>query len=90
MDNHIRNAKLILKNNGKSFYWAGKFLPSTYINRASELYQFCRILDDIADNGENSSLQTLKDIKSNLTNENHLKSKDVSNITYPNFLFFVW
>ena len=85
MENHIINARLILKNNGKSFYWAGKFLPSTYINRASELYQFCRILDDIADNGENSSLQTLKDIKSNLTNENHLKSKDVSNITYPNF-----
>ena len=26
MDNHIDNAKLILKKNGKSFYWAGKFL----------------------------------------------------------------
>ncbi|MDC0456859.1 squalene/phytoene synthase family protein [Alphaproteobacteria bacterium] len=85
MENHIINAKLTLKNNGKSFYWASKFLPSTYTNRASELYQFCRILDDIADSGKNSSLQSLKDIKSNLTNENHLKSKDFSNITYPNF-----
>ncbi|MDC0093256.1 squalene/phytoene synthase family protein [Alphaproteobacteria bacterium] len=85
MENHIINAKLTLKNNGKSFYWASKFLPSTYTSRASELYQFCRILDDIADSGKNSSLQSLKDIKSNLTNENNLNSKDVSNITYPDF-----
>ena len=73
MDQHISDAKLTLKKNGKSFYWAGKFLPSAYIDRASELYQFCRILDDIADSGEISSLQILKDIKSNLTNKNQLK-----------------
>ena len=85
MDYHIRNAKLTLKKNGKSFYWAGKFLPSTYINRASELYEFCRILDDIADNGESSSLQTLKNIKFNLTNKNHLKLKDNYNIRHPDF-----
>ena len=28
MDQHVSNAKLTLKKNGKSFYWAGKFLPS--------------------------------------------------------------
>ena len=49
MDNHIDNAKLTLKRNGKSFYWAGKFLSKEYINRAAELYSFCRALDDIAD-----------------------------------------
>jgi 15-cis-phytoene synthase len=85
MDNHIRNAKLTLKNNGKSFYWAGKFLPSAYIDRASELYQFCRILDDIADSGEISSLQILKDIKSNLTNKNQLKFKEDCKIIYPDY-----
>ena len=37
MDQNISNAKLTLKKNGKSFYWAGKFLPSAYIDRASEL-----------------------------------------------------
>ena len=62
MDQHISDAKLTLKKNGKSFYWAGKFLPSAYIDRASELYQFCRVLDDIADSGERRSLQTLKKI----------------------------
>ena len=49
MDSHIDDNKLILKKNGKSFYWAGKLLPKKDINRAAELYSFCRILDDIAD-----------------------------------------
>ena len=35
MDYNIDNAKLILKKNGKSFYWAGKFLPKEYINMAA-------------------------------------------------------
>ena len=52
MDNHIEDAKLVLKDNGKSFYWAGKFLPRKYNDRAAELYSFCRILDDIADSGD--------------------------------------
>ena len=68
MDNHIDNAKLILKRNGKSFYWAGKFLSEEYINRAAELYSFCRALDDIADSGDPSSLKYLNDIKFNLKN----------------------
>ena len=51
MNNQIDDAKLILKKNGRSFFWASKFLPSLYVNRASELYKFCRILDDIADSG---------------------------------------
>jgi len=52
MKNPKDDAKLILKNNGKSFFWASKFLPSLYVDRAAELYRFCRILDDIADSGE--------------------------------------
>ena len=55
MDYHNDNAKSVLKKNGKSFHWAGKFLPKQCINRAAELYNFCRILDDIADNGEKNS-----------------------------------
>lgn len=85
MDQHISNAKLTLKKNGKSFYWAGKFLPSAYIDRASELYQFCRFLDDIADSGERKSLQTLKKIKSNFINYKELKFKNNYNLKYPSF-----
>ena len=59
MDYCIDNAKSVLKKNGKSFHWAGKFLPKECINRAAELYSFCRILDDIADNGEINSLKYL-------------------------------
>lgn len=85
MDQHISDAKLTLKKNGKSFYWAGKFLPSAYIDRASELYQFCRVLDDIADSGERRSLQTLKEIKSNFINHKELKFKNNYNLKYPSF-----
>lgn len=85
MDQHISNAKLTLKKNGKSFYWAGKFLPSAYIDRASELYQFCRVLDDIADSGKRGSLQTLKKIKSNFINYKELKFKNNYNLKYPSF-----
>ena len=85
MDQYISDAKLTLKKNGKSFYWAGKFLPSAYIDRASELYQFCRVLDDIADSGERRSLQTLKEIKSNFINHKELKFKNNCNLKYPSF-----
>ena len=85
MDDHIESAKLTLKKNGKSFYWAGKFLPTIYIDRASELYQFCRILDDIADSGEDSSLKSLKAIKLNLKKKNNIGFNKNDNLTYPDF-----
>ena len=43
----------VLKSYGKSFYWAGKFLPIQNFNKAAELYMFCRKLDDIADKQQN-------------------------------------
>ena len=85
MDDHIERAKLTLKKNGKSFYWAGKFLPTIYIDRASELYQFCRILDDIADSGEDASLKSLKAVKLNLKKKNNIGFNKNENLTYPDF-----
>ena len=38
MSNHLE----ILKQNGKSFYWAGKLLPKKYLIRCAELYSFCK------------------------------------------------
>ena len=66
MDCHVDNDKIVLKKHGRSFHWAGKFLNKECINRAAELYNFCRILDDIADNGEINSLKDLSDIASNI------------------------
>ena len=54
----------VLKSYGKSFYWAGKFLPIQNFNKAAELYMFCRKLDDIADKQQSkNTLIILKQIK---------------------------
>ena len=34
---------------GKSFHWARRFLGQHMGMKAAQLYQFCRILDDMAD-----------------------------------------
>ena len=72
MKNQKDDAKLILKNNGKSFFWASKFLPSLYVDRAAELYKFCRILDDIADSGKKKSLDNLQNFY------NQFKKNDIA------------
>ena len=66
MDCHVDNDKIVLKKNGKSFHWASKFLNKECINRAAQLYSFCRILDDIADNEEINSLKDLSNIKAKI------------------------
>ncbi|MDG2403848.1 MAG: squalene/phytoene synthase family protein [Paracoccaceae bacterium] len=38
-----------LAKNGKSFYWAGRFLDAGVGHNAAQLYSFCRVLDDMAD-----------------------------------------
>ncbi|MEK9554910.1 MAG: squalene/phytoene synthase family protein, partial [Gammaproteobacteria bacterium] len=38
-----------LMANGKSFYWASKFLGAQMGDNAARLYAFCRLLDDMAD-----------------------------------------
>ena len=86
MDYHIDNAKSVLKKNGKSFYWAGKFLPKECINRAAELYSFCRILDDIADNVEINSSKDLKNIRSNIKTKSFKDLENIYSIKYPKFL----
>ena len=39
----------LLKKNAKSFYWASFFLSRKTYKKCSALYNFCRTLDDIAD-----------------------------------------
>ena len=86
MDCHVNDDKLVLKKNGQSFYWAGKFLPKEAINRAAELYRFCRILDDIADNGKINSLKELSEIRSNIKKKTFADLEKNYSIKYPKFL----
>ena len=57
----------------KSFNWAGFFLPKKIFFKCSDLYDFCRTVDNIAD--ENGDLDTKKkkflDFKNNFINKNY-------------------
>jgi len=53
----------LLKLHAKSFYWASFFLSKETYYKCSTLYNFCRTLDDIADNSDelgNKKLNFLK------------------------------
>ena len=50
----------LLKKYAKSFYWASFFLSSNTLDKSSSLYNFCRTLDDIAD--DDNSLDVKKKI----------------------------
>ena len=86
MDCHVDDDKIVLKKNGKSFYWAGKFLNKESINRAAELYSFCRNLDDIADGGKFNSLKDLSKIRSNIKKKTFADLEKNYSIKYPKFL----
>ena len=44
----------------KSFNWAGFFLPKKIYQKCSALYDFCRTLDNIADEDSNLKLKKEK------------------------------
>lgn len=43
------NAEQVLAHHGRSFHLAARFLPTNVRDRATRLYAFCRVLDDLAD-----------------------------------------
>ena len=49
----------LLKKHAKSFYWASFFLSNSTLDKCSSLYNFCRTLDDIAD--DNINLKSKKE-----------------------------
>ena len=49
----------LLKKHAKSFYWASFFLSKDTFKKCSSLYNFCRTLDDIAD--DNINLKSKKE-----------------------------
>ena len=45
----LDEADRVLRENGKTFAWARRFLGSRHAERSTRLYAFCRYLDDVAD-----------------------------------------
>ncbi len=66
------SAKNYLATYAKSFNWAGFFLPKDTYKKCSDLYNFCRVADNIADD-ENSievKIEEFKKFKNNFENKN--------------------
>jgi phytoene desaturase len=70
----LSQANRILAAKGRSFYWARAFLSNRHASRATRLYGFCRILDDIADESDekNDPLKALNLIDQALLNNRSL------------------
>jgi phytoene synthase len=58
-------AENLLAKHAKSFNWAGFFLPSKEYEKSLIVYNFCRTLDDIADENRNFNIskEILRDKK---------------------------
>ena len=67
----FKNKNLISKH-AKSFNWAGFFLSKEIFNKCSVLYDFCRSIDDIADDSGALGVRQKKfiEFKSNFINKN--------------------
>lgn len=44
-------ARAVLRHHGKSFHFAGRFLPHDDSDNCARLYRFCRYVDDLVDEG---------------------------------------
>ena len=65
-----------LSIHAKSFNWAGFFLPKKTYEHCSNLYDFCRTLDDIVD--QELDLEIKKKLFENFKNFSFLSSKSIS------------
>ena len=70
------NPDRLLERHGKSFHWARYFLGKEVAEQATQLYAFCRYLDDIADDTEYNNQDELLDIKNKLDPDSKLDDKD--------------
>ena len=67
--NQESEAKISLKKNGKSFYWASRFLGYRMCANATTLYAFCRALDDMADGEVKDGPERLSQMQEKLKNK---------------------
>ena len=79
----------ILKKNSSTFYYAGLLLPKKTLAKAATLYSFCRWIDDIADEANDSYRATyhLGKINSALNSHTHVDNlvSDVQDLLKDNF-----
>ena len=75
-DHTAADALDTLAKNGKSFYWASRLLGRRMARDAAELYQFCRLLDDIADGDAAGGKDRLDLIRSQLVILNNRSMPD--------------
>ena len=61
----LSEADTVLKQKGRSFYWARALLKREHATRATRLYSLCRYLDDLADEATSITLAraALDDVK---------------------------
>ncbi len=66
------STKNYLATYAKSFNWAGFFLPKETYKKCSALYDFCRVMDNIADdkNALEVKVKKFKEFKDNFENKN--------------------
>ncbi|MEK9741469.1 MAG: squalene/phytoene synthase family protein [Pelagibacteraceae bacterium] len=55
-----QNNKVLISKHSKSFYWASFFLSQKIFLQFSTVYNFCRTLDDIADNNHPTHIKKKK------------------------------
>ena len=75
----------LISKHAKSFNWAGFFLSNKTYNKCSTLYDFCRTIDDIAD--EESDLEIRK--KKFIEFKSSFKEKNYKNIIIKNIWLLV-
>ena len=65
-------SKNFLSIHAKSFNWAGFFLPKKVYENCSDLYDFCRTMDDIADQDIDLEIKKkrFEDFKEDFQNKN--------------------
>ena len=75
------SSKSYLSVYAKSFSWAGFFLPKETFKKCSALYDFCRVVDNIADDEEKLEVKV---------NKFKQFEKDFTQKNFDNFLNFFY
>ena len=75
-DMAISPAEASLKANGKTFHWARRFLGESTGSAAAQLYQFCRLLDDLADGDLPDGEARLQDLRDRLLQQQPILDPD--------------
>lgn len=65
-DADLRVCEELLRKGSKSFSAAARLLPADVRRRATVLYAFCRVADDLVDENPNASLQTVAELRERL------------------------